>query len=362
MLKRTTFAARLSALAAAALALAPNPARAVTHSDTGWVQLRLAASDSASTTIADREFGIGYAAQFAIEGYNWDVAPNTISVSCVSYLVDMGAITITIQASECPTLPGTQLSHSVASTSATFAGMPATRKTTTIEWDVQDAGATARADGSFRVPVTLFDRDLDLFKLTATGVGNTGAADTLTAAVHVLGAKIKEQTVSLPASTTIVDKEGTIAEVNEVYVVWGIPISVGATLSGQLQVDAGASFAAARRTLTGTVTPAASVDATFSAGIGAGSDAISAEAGVEGNLTIVDASLPVSLSAAIGPGGITVTESARLTMTGLDGDVSLYAEACFLGGCLDTDLELFSWTGLTYVDATIFSASQALDY
>lgn len=361
MSKRTNLAARASALAAAALAVAPGPARAVTHSDTGWVQLRLAASDSASTTIADREFGIGYAAQFAIEGYNWDVAPNTISVSCVSYLVDMGPITITIQASECPTLPGTQLSHQVASTSATYAGMPAIKKTTTIVWDVQDAGATARADGSFRVPVTLFDRDLDLFKLTATAVGDTGAADTLTAAVHVLGAKIKEQAVSLPASATIVDREGTIAEVSEVFVVWGIPISVGATLSGRLEVGAGASFSA-RRTLTGTVTPAASVDATFSAGIGAGGDALSAEAGVEGNLTIVDASLPVSLSAAIGLGGITVTESARLTMTGLDGDVSLYAEACFLGGCLDTDLELFSWTGLTYADATIFGASQFLDY
>ena len=60
--------------------------------------------------------------------------------------------------------------------------------------------------------------------------------------------------------------------------------------------------------------------------------------------------------------GVTTTESAKLTMTGLDGEAGLYAEACFLFYCEDDTLTIFDWTGMTYASASIFSASQTVNY
>src|SRR5262245_51060086 len=173
MLKRVTLGTNLFALAAAAAALAPHDAGAAVFKDTGWVQLQLSASDSASTTIAGYDFGIGYSAHLGLEAYNWDVAPNIITVSCVTMLVDMGMFTFPIQLSQCPTLPGTPLSESTVNTNTTYAGHPAVRKTTTVIWNVPDSGAQARAEGFLRVPATLFDHDFDAFKLTAAAIGNS---------------------------------------------------------------------------------------------------------------------------------------------------------------------------------------------
>ncbi len=355
-MKHMTFAAA----ALSALALAPTAARATTYSGQGWVQLQKSASDSASTTIKSNDFGIGYSAYFALEGYNWDVATNKISVSCVSYVVDLGLYDVTVSESECATLPGPLLSNTTASSSTTYGGFPATKKTQTLVWDVQDAGALARVDGYFSVPVTLFDEDFDLFKLTATGIGNTHGNDVVSADVYVLGAKIAGESASLPASTRVVEECVTLVEVEAEYSLIGIPISVSASSDGCIYVDASGSWG--NRTLTGTVTPGASVDATVKAGVGADAVVVSAEAGVYGNITVIDASLPISLSASVLAGGVTVTESAKLTMTGLDGEVGLYAEACFLFYCDDSSVTIFDWSGLTYASTTVFSASQTLSY
>jgi hypothetical protein len=356
-IKPMTFAACLSAAAAAA-SLAPGEARATTYSGTGWVQLQKSASDSASTTIEGHDFGIGYTAYFGLEGYNWDVAGNTVSVSCVSYAILGGLFTVT--ESECPTLPGTLQSSSTVSTSTTYGGLSATKKTKTLVWDVPDAGALARLDGYFSVPTTLFDEDFDLFKLTGSAVGNTSGTDGVSAAVYVLGSKIAGASATLPASARVVEQCVTLAEAEADYSLLGIPITVSASSDGCIYVDASASWGG--RTLSGTLTPGASVDATLKAGIGVDVVVASVEAGVYGTLTIVDASLPVTLSSAIVAGGVTVSESAKLTMTGLDGEVGLYAEECAFWVCDEQTLTLFDWTGLTYASTTIFSASQTISY
>jgi hypothetical protein len=343
-----------------ALALAPGAAHAAVFSDTGWVQLQAAASDSASTTIAGYDFGIGYSARFAIEGYNWDVAPNTVSVSCISMVVDT-IITLTIPITVCPTLPGIKLSESVASVNTTFNGLPAIRKTTTIVWNVPDAGALTRVDGFFAVPVTLFSEDFDAIKLTGAGIGNTDGPDSVSAQVFVLGSQIAGGSAALPVpSKHLVHKCVTLFDVDASYSLVGLPVTVGASSEGCLDVDASASFT--NRTLTGTLTPGASVDATFSAGIGFDVFVLSAQAGVSGNLTVVDARVPLTFSAAIGDTGLTLTETGKLTMTGLDGEVDLFAEGCLLGGCVEGSLTIFDWTGLTFVNATLFSLSQTLNF
>ncbi len=361
-----SFAARCSAFAAAAsLAIVPAAARATTYSGHGWVQLQKSSSNSTSTTIAGNDFGIGYTAYFGLEGYNWDVAPNNVNVSCVSYDVEyelplIGSVTIPIVESTCPTLPGTKLSSTTASSSASYDGYPATKKTTTVVWDVPDAGAMAEVEGYFSVPVTLFDEDFDLFKLTGYGIGRTYASDLVSADVYVLGAKIYGDWAYLPASTRIAEKCQTLAEADASFSLLGIPVTVSASADGCIYVDASASFAG--RTLSGSLTPGASVDATLKAGVGGDAGFASASAGIYGNITVIDASVPLTISAAVLFGGVTVTESAKLTMTGLDGEAGFYVEGCLFGICEEATKEIFDWTGMTYASTTIFSASQTVSY
>lgn len=360
------FASALSALSAltATAALGAGTASASAPpivTNPGYLQLRAGDAASVSTTIADREFGIGYAASFGIEGYNWNVAANLISVSCVSYLVDIGLVTITVQESECATLPGPKLLSTTLQQSTTYGGYPAVKQTTVHRYDVPDTGTLARIDGFFRIPVTLFDQDYDLFKLAAEAVGDTNAADLVSAEVFVMGQKVAGGSAVLPANKRIAEKCSQLAAVDTSFTLLGIPVAIDGAVTGCLQVDAQAGFAHAR--LSGTLTPGANVDATFSAGIGGGFEPwLSAEAGVYGDMTVVDARLPISLSLTVGAAGISLSESAKLTMKGLDGEVGVFAEGCLLGSCEEAQRTLFDWTGMTFVDATIFSASQSVAF
>lgn len=356
---RVMLAAGLAAAIAAMVQ--PGAARAAVHSDTGWVQLETSASDSASTTIAGKDFAIGYTADLSVEAYNWDVAPNTITVSCVSLTIDTGLITITLPVTTCPILPGIKLSQTTVKTETTVGGWPAIRNTTTVVWDVPDSGALLIASGFLDVPATLFSHDLDLLKLTGKAVGNTDGADTIRGSISVLGSQIAQATVALPVSAAkLVRKCLTLVDVDAQFAVVGIPVDFSASSTGCLEVDASAAFNA--RTLQGTLTPDADVDATGSAAIGGDGGWVSAEAGVSGTITVVDARVPLSFNATVGTTAITLGESARLTMTGLDGHLDLFAQGCLFGLCVGGSLEIFDWTGLTYVDATIFNASQTLPY
>jgi hypothetical protein len=352
--------ATLSALATSALVMAPDQAGAATYSGDGWLQLVKSSSKSASTTIAGNDFGVGYSAYFGLAGYDWDVASNTITTVCSTYIVFSFPAIKTVSEGDCASLPGTQLSASVSIETTSYGGDPAQKTTLTAVWDVQDTGAMARVEGYFRVPVTLFDEDLDLFKLTAAASGKSYAGDSISADIYVLGSKIYGGAATLPASVRLVEECMTLAEVDAQFSLMGIPITVSASSDGCVYVDASASWS--NRTLSGSVTPGASVDATVKAGVGGDGGFASASAGVYGNIVVVDASLPLTISAAVGTSGITVTESAKLTMTGLDGEVGLYAEGCLFGICEEASKMIFDWTGMTYASATIFSASQTLPY
>jgi hypothetical protein len=350
--------ARFSALAAAVFALAPKDAAATTYSGKGWAQLQSSASDSASTTVEGNDFGIGYTAFLGLEGYNWDIANNTITTICsISIGMLTGKMTV---AGDCAPLPAPMLSSSVTATDTWSNGDLVVTQTTTTVWDVPDVGAMARADGYFSVPATLFGEDFDLLKLTATSVGNTHGADTIGAGVYVGGAKIASASESLPFYTRVAEECVTLAEVEAEFTVGFIPVTLSASADGCIYLDASAKWET--RALSGTLTPGASVDVTAKAGVGGEFLGTGGSAGVYGNITLIDASLPLTISAAIGPGSLTVSESAKLTMTGLDGELGLYAEGCLFGACVEATLEVFDWTGLTYADTTIFSASQSFSY
>lgn len=359
-MKTTKLAARCSALAAAAaLSLAPTAARAETYSGDGWLQLRSSKSESASKEIAGKDFGVGYQAYFALDGYNWDVASDTITTTCSTYTVYSSPASMVVEGN-CGSLPGKAISDSLSVAMVTYNGYLAQKMTITRVWDVQDSGAMAQADGYFKVPVTLFGDDVDLFKLTGTATGKSYDSDTIGSDLYVAGAKIYSVSTSLPAYKQLAKQCVTLFEAEASYSLLGIPITVSASSDGCIYVDVSASWS--NNTLSGSLTPGASVDATISAGVGGDAGFASVEAGVYGNITVVDASLPLTISAAVGTSSLKVTESAKLTMTGLDGEVGLYAEGCLLGICEDASKTLFDWTGMTYASTTIYSASQTLSY
>src|SRR5262249_9610623 len=151
--------------------------------------------------------------------------------------------------------------------------------------DVPDAGATARLDGFLEIPATLFSHGYSLFKLAGDAIGNTDSDSTLGGDVFVLGHKIAHGDATLPFRRQLLHKCVTLLDAPASFTVLGIPVTVDLSSTGCLDIDASAAFT--RRTLSGSLTPSASVDATASAGIGIDVGVASAEAGVSGSLTLV---------------------------------------------------------------------------
>src|SRR4029078_12328577 len=92
------------------------------------------------------------------------------------------------------------------------------------------------------------------------------AADSLSAEVFVLGSLITGGNLPLPVNKRLAHKCMTLFDADASFTLVALPITVGALSEGCRNVDGNASFV--DRTLSGTLTPNASVDATFSAGIG----------------------------------------------------------------------------------------------
>ena len=78
---------------------------------------------------------------------------------------------------------------------------------------------------------------------------------------------------------------------------------------------------------------------------------VGASAGVYTDVTLVKASAPAKVAAwwqLARPSGVFInyTAKADMTMTSLDGELGIYAEAC-LGGCVSDSTKLIDWPGLT---------------
>ena len=321
----------LVSTAAASIALMSSTAVASTHTAPGRVQIIESSSNSASTTISGNDFGIGYSASFVAEGFNFDVLPNTVTISKSD-----------------PPLPG----NVIGTTS------------TSVTYDVPDVGRLAHVTGSFGLPITFFDDSENLFELNAEVTGSTHASDTAMWEAYVLGSKLDSDTYNLPYAARLGEYCDTLMEVEAEFSMIGIPITLSAAADGCIYVDASLTWASNK--LSGTVTPGADVSATLKAGVGVDIFVASFEAGAYGEITVIDASVPLTVSGEIKNTSIIASESAKLTMTGLDGSVGLYAEEC--GGvwpfewCNDDTLEIFSWTGMTYGNVGIFSTSQTFSW
>ncbi|MFT3774917.1 MAG: hypothetical protein QM820_56945 [Minicystis sp.] len=333
---------RIFALAlGSALALAAGTASAGTESGTGYLRMSESSSNSASKTVSGYEFGIGYSASVLAFATDWDKADDC----SVLYGASACASIRSQMANNYPSCGSNSFFRSicVAQMKAIYSLMVADTKT----------GYEAKASASFEVPATLFNADFDLFGLYAyADAASTGSA-AAGYEVDVVGAVVASGSYSIPRIWRIANYCHTLAEASGDYWLGPIPVTASAEAEGCIYVDVNLAYS--NNTLSGTLTPGASVDASLSAGIGTSF----ASGGVYGSLTVIDASVPFTVSGKASSSSVTLSESAKLTMTGMDGEVGLYAS--LFGERWEEPI--FSWDGLTYANTTLFSSpSQTISF
>jgi hypothetical protein len=136
--------------------------------------------------------------------------------------------------------------------------------------------------------------------------------------------------------------------------VWAI--SIDASFSGCLEATASGALDLGARSVALTVTPTLGIDAGIAAELG-----ISHVGGfgIRGEVALLDVGMPLSATARLSPHGISITESGDLTMSGLNGNLSLFAQ----GGGVDLwTLPIVTWPGIQYADVSIFSETQSIQF
>ena len=119
--------------------------------------------------------------------------------------------------------------------------------------------------------------------------------------------------------------------------------------------------------LTGQIEPSVSANATLSAAIGISLFGLGAEAGLRGDLTLLQVSAPVDVTLGVGASqnddgvirtSLLLDTNASLELTSLQGSVSAFAEICFLA-CLSVEKELFSWPGVHLGGVPLFNLKKS---
>ena len=150
-----------------------------------------------------------------------------------------------------------------------------------------------------------------------------------------------------------------------------VPVTVGASAELTAGFEANVTARAPQSTDVCNLSTEVSIDATFApyatasgrvwGAIGGEFAGLGAEAGIEGNLTLVDVRVPFHAGAHLKSEpfvtddglvseqlALHLTNDAKLKLTLLKGDVKAYAEVCYLFGCKRIEHTIFSWDGLSY--------------
>lgn len=162
-----------------------------------------------------------------------------------------------------------------------------------------------------------------------------------------------------PKTWTLADVSTTVYVPFPVTVGAGADLALGWTLDGSGTAPQGCGSDHPAFQMSGTFTPSAGVHARAWGAIGASYGPLGAEAGIEGDLTLVQASLPVNVTIALSdqllPSGLpgqlypslTLDTSTNLDLTLLSGEVKAYAELCVVK-CFRKEMHLFGWDGVHY--------------
>jgi hypothetical protein len=133
---------------------------------------------------------------------------------------------------------------------------------------------------------------------------------------------------------------------------------LGATASGSAPQDCSSSnFLQLGAQFAPQVTASAHIDAA----IGASYAGFGADAGISGDLRLVDVSVPVDVTVGIGTvdlgsgplAALNLTADGRIQLSALSGSVSAFGQIC-VGQCFRAEKEIFSWPGITLAKPELF--------
>lgn len=207
------------------------------------------------------------------------------------------------------------------------------------------SGSTDQVTTTNGIDVTIFGNDVSLFSATGYQTSLDDGSGLTLGSVEVLGTTM---TLNFSVTKEFFSKEKT-------FTVGVVPVVVSAGASGSLALSTSVSLG------TMTIKPSAGLYAEVSAGVGAESDYGGASAGIKGELTLLEISLPITMKIYYS-GGWKFTVSGVLTAETLSGTLSLYAEAYvkFFGVKVGVDYSyaLFSWTGVSWTK-TLFSKTSS---
>lgn len=196
---------------------------------------------------------------------------------------------------------------------------------------------TATVSSASGLDLTLLGNKTSLFHATAYQTSSNNGSSLETGSIEILGNSM-DYGVNVSYEKEFWSKSKT-------FVVGVVPVAVTASATGTLGMSLTYNGALV-------LTPSADLSASVQAGVGVGSDAAGASAGVRGSLTLINLGLPVSLKIFTSGGQTKFTVSGDLTLETLSGSLALYAEAYVkvfgIKVGVDWSYKLFSWTGLSF--------------
>jgi hypothetical protein len=223
--------------------------------------------------------------------------------------------------------------------------------------------ATGYADGHLDVPVTFFNKSGQIFSAKAkafvTSSTYTGAQPIFTNnyEIRVLGSIVKSGSMKLNVSGTLATYTHTLLTAEAEVPIYGVPINFTADATGTLSLKGSLGWSSGK--LTVGLTPGASVDAAGSAAVGGSLAGFTLKAGVEVNLNVLDASVPLTASVTPLVQAFIVSAKGSLALSGMGGSFGVFAEACGpFGNCKKLTQPVFSWGGGSYSLPNLFNVSQ----
>jgi hypothetical protein len=149
--------------------------------------------------------------------------------------------------------------------------------------------------------------------------------------------------------------EKTFFSQSKTFMAGPIPVTISAGVTGKLALALSYSV-----TESVSLTPSAGLYATVSAGVGYSSKYLSAQAGIKGELTLIELSLPITLSISNIGSAPRWTVQGDLTLKSLSGALKLFAEAKVKVWVVEVGVEysykIIDWTGVE-LTRTLFSES-----
>jgi hypothetical protein len=209
-----------------------------------------------------------------------------------------------------------------------------------------EATATAKkrvdAYAEGKVVATAFNNQQEIVRGRAEVHGQEGGANSGTAALYAMGQQIWSANLYYTFNATPINWSRTFFSVNKTFMVGPVPINVKASLSGGVKMTVSGEVGPTVAKLSATAGGWSNVTASASVSI------IIASFGVEGNLTLINVSMPAYGELFWPYCTINWTLKSTLSLNTLAGNLSLFAKIKFLFFSKTWRVTIATWSGLTY--------------